>query len=102
MCLVIPLLADLLKVPALGIVERGADVDIVEERQRCRDGYRMLDTVLHLFERLLRENLRLGGVHRVGHLHRIAHLNLLVPACLAHRLLALEGVEARNVEGNRG
>ena len=61
----------------------------------------MLDTVLHLFECLLCEDLILLRAHGVGHLHRVAHLNLLVPACLTHSLLALEGVEARNVERNR-
>ena len=62
----------------------------------------MLDAVLHVLERLFREDLRLGGGDRVGHLARILHRDLLVPAVLAGLLLALEGVESRDVEDHRG
>ena len=62
----------------------------------------MLYTILHLVERLFGKDGILLGTYRIGHLHRVAHLNLLVPACLAHSLLALEGVEARHIEGDGG
>ena len=62
----------------------------------------MFDAVLHVVERLLREYFVLGGAHRVGHFTRVLHRNLLVPAVLAGFLLAFEGVEARDVEDQRG
>ena len=62
----------------------------------------MLDAVFHVFKRLLGEDLRFGGGHRVGHLTRVLHRDLLVPAVLALLLLAFEGVEARDVEDHRG
>ena len=92
----------LLEIPLLGIVERRRDVDVVEEVERGRDGYRVLDAVAHVFERLLGEDLRFGGGHRVGHLTRVLHRNLLVPPCLALRLAPFEGVEARDVEDDVG
>ena len=53
-------------------------------------------------ERLLGEDFRFGGGHRVGHLARVLHRDFLVPALLARALLAFEGVEARDVENHRG
>ena len=97
----VPLVLHLLEVPLLRIVGRRRDVDVVEEVERRRDRDRVLDAVLHVFERLLREDLRFGGRHRVGHLARVLHRDLLVPAVLARLLLALERVEARNVEDHR-
>ena len=58
----------------------------------------MLDAVLHVVERLLREDLVFGRGHRVGHLARILHRDLFVPPLLAHAFLAFEGVETRDVE----
>ena len=97
----VPLVFDLLEVPLFVVVDRRRKVDVVEEVERRRDGDRVLDAVLHVFERLLREDFRLGGGHRVGHLARVLHRDLLVPAVLAGLLLAFEGVEARDVEHHR-
>ena len=97
----VPLILLTLEIPLLVVVERGREVDVVQDVERSRDGYRMFHAVLHVVERLARENLILGGGYRVGQLTRVLHRNLLIPAVLAHLLLAFEGVDARHIEDHR-
>ena len=83
----------LLGVHAVGEVERGVDVEEVEEREVAADG----DVVLHAVAPVLGE----AGVHEfvllgadfVFELSGIADGDFLVPALVADGLLALEGVE---------
>ena len=98
----IPFQLDLFEIPLLVVVGRRRDVDVVEEVERRRNRDVVFDAVLHVVERLLREYFVLGGAHRVGHFTRVLHRNLLVPAVFAGFLLAFEGVEARDVEDQRG
>ena len=97
----VPFVLDLLEEPLLVVVERRREVDVVEDVERRRDRNRVFDAVLHVLERLFGEDLALGRGHRVGHLARVLHRDLLVPAVLARLLLALEGVDARDVEDHR-
>lgn len=62
----------------------------------------MLEAVLHVLECFLGEDFGLFGVGLVVELAGVAERNLFVPPLLAHRLLAFEGVEGRNVEETFG
>ena len=97
----VPLVLLTLEVPLLVPVERGGEVDVVEEVERGRDRDRVLHAVAHVFERSFREDFVLGGLHRVGQLTRILHRDLLVPAILSDLLLALERIDARDIEDHR-
>ena len=94
----VPDLFLLLEIPFFGVVDRRPEVDVVEDIVRRRDGNAVLEAVLHVLERLLGEDFGLLGVGLVVEFAGIAERDLLVPALLAHRLLAFEGIEGRDVE----
>ena len=94
----VPNLLLFFEIPLFGVVDRRSEVDIVEDVVRRRDGNAMLEAVLHVLECFLGEDFGLFGVGLVVELAGVAERNLFVPPLLAHRLLAFEGVEGRNVE----
>ena len=101
---VVPRAHDLIGVHAVGEVERGIDVQIVEERERAADRYLVLHAVLPVLDEVGVQQLFLFRRDGVGEMTRVAHGNLLIPALLACHVLALERIEARdgNVQVGHG
>ena len=82
-------------------VERGRDVDVLEELEGGFDG----DAVLHAvapFEQRGVEELRLGGGERIGHLAGVGEGDFLIPALFAHGFAAAQRIEAGHGERHVG
>ena len=101
---VVPRAHDLVGVHAVGEVERGIDVQIVEERERAADRYLVLHAVLPVLDEVGVQQLFFFRRDGVGEMTRVAHGDFLIPALLACHVLALERIEARdgNVQVGHG
>ena len=96
--LCIPVAHDFCGVHAVGKVERGVDVQIVEQREVAADGDVVLHTVAPVACQTGVHQLVFLGADRVAQLSGIAHRNLFIPALLARHLFSLEGVESADVD----
>ena len=87
-----------LEVHAVSEIECRVDVQEPEEREVAADGYDVLDAVAPVARQARLHDLVLLGSDGVGDVAGIAHGDLLVPPFLAHHVLALEGIEARDAD----
>ena len=85
-------------VHAVGEIERGIDVEIVEKCEVGIDRNVVLETVSPVFDEIRLEQFVLFCLDRVGETARVAYGNLLVPSLIAHHMLALEGVETADAD----
>ena len=85
-------------VHAVGEIERGIDVEIVEKCEVGVDRNVVLETVFPVFDEVRLEQFILFCLDRVGEATCVAYGNLLVPALIAHHMLAFEGVEAADAD----
>ena len=92
----VPRAHDFRGVHAVGEVERGVDVQVVEQRERAADGDLVLHSVAPVLDEVRLEQLVFLRGDGVGEMSRVTHRNFLVPPFFSHHFLAFEGVEARN------
>ena len=100
--LVVPRLHDLLRIHTVGKGEIGCDVDVIEEREGGINRYLMTHTIAPVLDKTALEEQILLGVDAVCECAGIAHAYLLVPTLLACHLLALEGIEAVELDSQVG
>ena len=91
----VPRTVYLVRVHAVGEREGGVDVKIVEQREAAAQGYVVLEAVAPVFHEVGVHKPVLLRAYRVGELSGVAQRDLLIPPLVARRVLALEGVEAR-------
>ena len=94
----VPLFVYLLEIPALLIIERRIDIEILEQVERGLHRNLVVDAVSHRFEHLLRKQIFLFHVHGITQRTGILQRYFLIPTLLAHRILALERVDARDTQ----
>ena len=94
----VPLFVYLLEIPALLIIERRIDIEILEQVERGLHRNLVVDAVSHRFEHLLRKKIFLFHVHGITQRTGILQRYFLIPTLLAHRILALERVDARDTQ----
>ena len=89
---------DLAGVHAVGEVEGGVDVEVVEQGEVGIDRNVVLETVSPVFDEVRLEQFVLFCLDRVGEAACVAYGNLLVPALVANDMLALERIEPADAD----
>ena len=98
LCLFIPRTLILLRVHAVGEVERRTDIEHVKQRKVTTDGNHVLHTVAPVLCQAGVHQFVFLSMYLVLELTSIAHTNLLVPTLLTHHVLSAEGIELRHVD----
>ena len=98
LCGGVPVLFHLIEIPTLGVVERGGDVDVVEQREVGLNGDAVLPSVAPVAREVRFEDVVFLGGDGVAYLARVLDGDFLIPAFFSGGFLALEGIDAVEVD----